>query len=173
MSFLESQLSSKSKHYILTAWQFTFSTTTTFYIGILIPTGKWGIGYQKYTTAYTWWENHKKKIAKINGSHETRDPFAFVKTDVLGAGFSSGKDELDLTNIDDEFLLDKDKNGIKILGTDFDQQFRVLFYRSVYLLQKSTGVADLLLISTVAIFAAIAAAKQLQAYGVNLVAANL
>ena len=106
-------------------------------------------------------------------NHETRDPFAFVKTDVLGAGFSSGKDELDLTNIDDEFLLDKDKNGIKILGTDFDQQFRVLFYRSVYLLQKSTGVADLLLISTVAIFAAIAAAKQLQAYGVNLVAANL
>ena len=141
---------------------------------MLIPTGKWGIGYQKYTTAYTWWENHKKKIANeelIN--HETRDPFAFVKTDVLGAGFSSGKDELDLTNIDDEFLLGKDKNGIKILGTDFDQQFRVLFYRSVYLLQKSTGVADLLLISTVAIFAAIAAAKQLQAYGVNLVAANL
>ena len=95
-------------------------------------------------------------------NHETRDPFAFVKTDVLGAGFSSGKD-----------ALDNDKNGIKILGTDFDQQFRVLFYRSVYLLQKSTGVADLLLISTVAIFAAIAAAKQLQAYGVNLVAANL
>ena len=58
-------------------------------------------------------------------------------------------------------------------ATSFQQQLRLFFYRSMYLLKKSTGTADIFLVSFVATLSAVSCAKLIQKFGVNLVAASL
>jgi ABC-type multidrug transport system ATPase subunit len=54
--------------------------------------------------------------------------------------------------------------------TSFGQQLNLLFYRSVYLLQKSSGIYDIILISFVATMCAVSSAKLNSKFGTNLVA---
>ena len=118
---------------------------------------------------YQWWRVETERRAKLSKKKDStlKTPPAAAAAaakkaaaQAAGAGTGTGT-----TNETDLLLISK--------ATSFQQQLRLFFYRSMYLLKKSTGMADIFLVSFVATLSAVSCAKLIQKFGVNLVAASL
>ena len=124
--------------------------------GIIVPDNIPADDYNYLSHPYIWWREHERMQRLREEQWET-----------LPSSSSSSSSS----------LMDSDSNSNVMMMvkkcTGFEQQYRLFFYRSMYLLQKNSGMADILLVSFVAAMCAASAAKLMEKFGVNLVASSL
>ena len=116
---------------------------------------------------YQWWRVERERRAKLNNQKDSTLQAAAAKKAAAkkAATAEAAGTGIGTTTEQDLLLISK--------ATSFQQQLRLFFYRSMYLLKKSTGTADIFLVSFVATLSAVSCAKLIQKFGVNLVAASL
>lgn len=126
--------------------------------------------YNYLETPYRWWRAHVAAndggLAKLTARDvaENRDVFACTaRTVPLDMSDASGAVPVDAQVLCEDLDGDGDKDDFG-LGTSFSQQFRLFFFRSVYLLEMGSGLSDALLVAFIAALVAVARAGYQQLF---------